>query len=92
MPAPEPPEAADIPTVVLYGKPGCCLCDEARAEIETARAEIDFALRHVDVSLDPELQRLYGERIPVVEVGGEEAFEFHVDAAALRDAVARVGA
>ena len=70
-------------TVTLYGKPGCCLCDDARAVIaEVARART-FALREVDVSVDPVLHRRYGERIPVVEVDGEEAFEAAVDARGL---------
>jgi len=78
--------------VTLYGKPGCCLCDEARAEIDAVRAERDFELREVDVSVDPALNRDYGERIPVVEVDGEEAFELRVTAAELLRAVDRVGA
>ena len=76
--------------VRIYGKPGCHLCDEARAVIEAVRAERPFALEEVDVSLDPRLLREYGERIPVVEVDGEEAFEHRVDAAALRERVDRV--
>ena len=76
--------------VVLYGKAGCCLCDEAKAEIERARARRQFDLREVDVSLDPVLNRAYGERIPVVEVGGVEAFEYHVQAEALLEALGTV--
>ena len=66
--------------VTLYGKPGCCLCDEAKAEIAAVRSERPFELREVDVSLDPGLNRDYGERIPVVEVDGVDAFELHVSA------------
>jgi hypothetical protein len=80
------------PTIVLYGKPGCHLCDEARAAVETVRARRDFELREVDVTLDPALHRRYGERIPVVEVAGEELFELHVDPAALEEALDRVTA
>jgi hypothetical protein len=65
--------------VVLYGKAGCHLCEEARAEIDAVRAQRPFELTEVDVSLDPVLHARYGERIPVVVVEGEEAFEFHVD-------------
>ena len=65
--------------VVLYGKAGCHLCDEARAQIEAVRARRGFELTEIDVSLDPVLHARYGERIPVVVVGGAEAFEFHVD-------------
>jgi glutaredoxin len=76
--------------VTLYGKPGCCLCDEAKAEIAAALAEADFDLREVDVSLDPGLNREYGERIPVVDIDGGEAFELHVNAAELLRALDRV--
>ena len=78
--------------VVLYGKAGCCLCDEARAAVEQVRARHSFELREVDVSLDPVMHRRYGERIPVLEVDGEEAFELHVDPADLGRLLGRVGA
>jgi hypothetical protein len=78
------------PRLTLYGKPGCCLCDEARAEIEELRARVRFELEEVDVSQDPVLQRRYGERIPVVAVDGTDELELHVDAAALERLLARV--
>ncbi len=71
--------------VTLYGKPGCCLCDEAKDAIKAARLDRDFELHEVDISLDPALHREYGERIPVVEIDGEEAFELTLDPGALRD-------
>ena len=71
--------------VTLYGKAGCCLCDEAKAAIAGVRADRAFDLEEVDVSLDPVLNRRYGERIPVVAVAGEELFEYHVDPEELRD-------
>jgi glutaredoxin len=76
--------------VTLYGKPGCHLCDDARAVVERVRADHPFELREVDVSLDPGLFRAYGERIPVLELDGEELFEFFVDEADLRRRVDRV--
>jgi glutaredoxin len=79
-----------VPQVPLYGKPGCHLCDDARAVVERVRATHPFELREVDVSLDPELDRAYGERIPVLEVDGEELFEFFVDAAELGRRIDRV--
>ena len=69
--------------VVLYGKPGCHLCDEARATVAAVRTRIPFELEEVDVSTDPGLQRSHGERIPVLELDGQELFEFHVDAGEL---------
>jgi glutaredoxin len=72
-----------VTEVVLYGKAGCHLCEDARAVVDEVRARRPFDLVEVDVSLDPVLNARYGERIPVVVVAGEEAFEYFVDAAEL---------
>ena len=66
--------------VVLYGKAGCHLCDEARDVVAAVREHQPFELEEVDVSTDPELHDRYGERIPVLSLDGDELFEFHVDA------------
>jgi Glutaredoxin-like domain (DUF836) len=76
--------------VVLYGKAGCCLCDDARAVIAEVRERRPFELREVDVSLDPVLHARYGERIPVILVDGVEAFELGVSASELERAVGTV--
>ncbi len=76
--------------VTLYGKPGCHLCDEAREVVRSLRLDREFDLIEVDVTLDPGLNRQYGERIPVVAVDGEDAFEFFVDRQALQDRLDRV--
>ena len=70
--------------VTLYGKAGCHLCDDAREALRSVRLDRDFELEEVDVSLDPVLHARYGERIPVLAIDGEEAFELFVDPAALR--------
>jgi hypothetical protein len=69
--------------IVLYGKAGCCLCDEARQAVAEVRARRPFELTEVDVSLDPVLHARYGERIPVVEVDGVDVLELHVSASEL---------
>jgi glutaredoxin len=71
------------PTLTLYSRPGCHLCDEARAALERVRARATFALHEVNIETDEELHRRYLERIPVVALGDEELFEFFVDEAAL---------
>ena len=70
--------------VTLYGRPGCHLCDEARAALLRVRADVPFELREIDIDGDDELFKRYLERIPVVALNGEELFEFEVDEAALR--------
>jgi glutathione S-transferase len=70
-------------TVVLYGRPGCHLCDEARVVLERLRAEVPFELLEVDITGDDALHARYLERIPVVALDGRELFDYHVDEAAL---------
>jgi glutaredoxin len=79
-----------VTRVTLYGKPGCHLCDEARAVVAAVRRERPFELREVDVTLDPSLHRRYGERIPVLELDDEEAFEYVVEPEELRRRLDRV--
>jgi glutaredoxin len=79
-----------VTVVTLYGKPGCHLCEDARATVVAVRAEVNFELREVDVASDPRLHAKYGDRIPVVAVDGEELAEHFVEPDALRRAVDRV--
>ena len=73
--------------VVLYSRAGCHLCDVAREVLLGERATVAFDLVEVDDVGDDDLERGYGIRIPVVEIDGEERFEYEVDAAELRSIV-----
>jgi glutaredoxin len=79
-----------VTLVTLYGKPGCHLCAEARAVVTSLQGERPFELREVDITSDPRLNNRFRERIPVVEVDGEEAFEYVVEPEELRRRLDRV--
>ena len=79
-------------TLTLYGKPGCHLCDDARAAVERVTARRDVPLEQVDISRDPVLYKRYGERIQVLEMDGETVFEFFVDEVVLEQRLDRVDA
>jgi redox-sensing transcriptional repressor len=79
-----------VTELVLYGREGCCLCDEAREVLERVRAEHPFELLERDIEDDDRLLRAYLERIPVVTLDGEELFELSVDESVLRARLARV--
>jgi hypothetical protein len=76
-----------VRTVLLYSRPGCGLCDEARAVIRAERARTAFMFEEVDISGDDQLEREYGLRIPVVLLDGEESFEVTVEPIAFAEAV-----
>ena len=74
--------------VLLYSRPGCGLCDEAREVLLAERERTPFSFEEADISGRDDLELEYGIRIPVVLVDGEEAFEIAVDRAAFSRAVA----
>ena len=74
--------------LTLYGKPGCHLCEEARAVVDEVRTRHPFDLEEVDITRDPTLEATYRERIPVVAIDGEEALELVIEATELERCLA----
>ncbi|MGH2983604.1 MAG: glutaredoxin family protein [Solirubrobacterales bacterium] len=73
------------PRLVLYARPDCHLCDQARAQLEALRAEgLPFELEEVDIDSDDRLLARYLERIPVVTLDGEVVSELGLDPKGLR--------
>lgn len=75
--------------VRLLSKPGCHLCDDARAVIARVCADAGTSYDEVDITTDPDLMRSYGEQIPVTFVDGEQHDFWRVDETRLRAALAR---
>jgi Glutaredoxin-like domain (DUF836) len=67
--------SAPLPDLILYGRPDCGLCDEARTLLEAlledrrARNLPTPRLVERDIDTDPAWQRAYFATIPVVELG-----------------------
>lgn len=87
--------ATPLPDLILYGRPGCGLCDETR---ELLRALLDQrataglptpTLRELDIKADPALERELFATIPVVELG-DRRIELATSAARLRRLLADV--
>ena len=73
--------------VTLYSRPGCHLCDDARAVIERVCADLGEEYVEVSIDDDPELQSRFGEEIPVTFVDGRQHDFWRVDEARLRAAL-----
>ena len=69
------------PHVIVYSRPGCHLCDEAKHAIESAGCEDQFTFAEINIESDPELLNKYQYDIPVVTIDGAEAFRYWVNAA-----------
>ncbi len=78
------------PAVVLYGREGCCLCDDARELLLRVREKHEFTFEERDIEQDDTLLAAYLERIPVVTIDGIEAFELLIDEAELERALSGV--
>ena len=67
--------------VTIYTRPGCHLCDEAKAGIMRAGLTGEFIVEEINIDEDPSLSERYGSDIPVVFINGIKAFKHKVDAA-----------
>ena len=81
-------------TVTLIAKPGCHLCDNARAVVDRVLGDLDrdgVDVRMVERNIleEPELAARYAEDIPVVLVDERVHGRWHIDAAALREDLLR---
>lgn len=65
--------------VVLYSKPGCCLCEEVKAQIRKLARDHHFEWRELNILEDPDLRDRFAEKVPVVFINGQQAFEYTLD-------------
>jgi glutaredoxin len=72
-------EVSAKPHVIIYSRPGCHLCDEAKAAIQNAGCSDKFTLEEVNIESDEELLKKYKYDIPVVTIDGVEAFRHRVN-------------
>ena len=73
--------------VTLYSRPGCHLCEQARAVVEQVCAELGEGYVEVSIDDDPALRDRFGEEIPVTFVDGRQHDFWRVDADRLRAAL-----
>ena len=75
--------------VVIYSRPGCHLCEEAKAVMASALCDEDYTLQEVNIESDPNLLERYRNDIPVITVNGVEAFKHRLTAQEFRDSILR---
>ena len=78
------------PIVTVYSRPGCHLCEEAKAEIESAGCDGEFTLEEVNIDDDTILLERYQYDIPVVFINGVKAFKHRVDPGAFKRKIRRL--
>jgi glutaredoxin len=75
------------PRITLIGKPGCHLCDDARAVVARVAEELGVGWTELDITRDESLAEQYWEQIPVTLVDGRRHDYWRVDEARLRAAL-----
>jgi hypothetical protein len=75
------------PRILLLGKPGCHLCDDARAVIVRVAGELGVTWTERDITASEEDMRRFGEQIPVTFVDGVQHDFWRVDEHRLRAAL-----
>jgi glutaredoxin len=76
--------AAGPREVTLYTRPGCHLCEEAKAAIAPLLREFVAVLREVNIDKDEILEERYGLDIPVIFVGARKVAKHRVDVTQFR--------
>ena len=76
--------------VLLYTRPGCHLCEEAKAQMSAAACADEYILEEVNIADDPALTELYGWEIPVVKINGIKAFKYRLTAAEFKSKLRRL--
>ena len=65
--------------VTVYSRHGCHLCEDAVNTLETMREELAFEIEIIYIDGNPELEKLYGNEVPVIHINGEHHDFYKVD-------------
>lgn len=71
--------SAAAPELVLYGRPGCHLCEAMEQELRPHLERLGLMLRRIDISGEVELEARYGWDVPVLACGTEEVCRHFFD-------------
>ncbi|MEY4020038.1 MAG: hypothetical protein RL484_190 [Actinomycetota bacterium] len=65
--------------VTVYSRHGCHLCEDAVKTLESMREELAFEIEIIYIDGNPELEKLYGNEVPVIHINGEHHDFYKVD-------------
>jgi hypothetical protein len=82
------PGPGPAPVITLLSRPGCHLCDDARAVIASVAAELGITWHERDITGSESDLRAYGDMIPVTLIDGVQHDFWRVSEPRLRAALA----
>ena len=65
--------------ITIYSRAGCHLCEDALKILQSMQSELDFDLEEILIDGSEELEKLYGEKIPVTQIDGQHHDFWRVD-------------
>ena len=65
--------------VTVFSRRGCHLCEDAVKTLEGMREELAFEIEIIYIDGDAELEKLYGNEVPVIHINGEHHDFYRVD-------------
>ncbi len=66
-------------TVTVFTRHGCHLCQVAIELLETMQPDLDFRIEKIYIDNNENLEKLYGEQVPVIHIDGEHHDYWRVD-------------
>lgn len=76
--------------VIVYSRPGCHLCDEAKAVINGAGCTDLFTIEEINIENDSTLLERYRYDIPVIAINGVESFMHRLNADEFKKALSKL--
>jgi glutaredoxin len=74
-------------SVVIYSRRGCHLCEAAEKLVKDIQNDHEFELEIIYIDGDADLEKEYGEEVPVTLINGKRHDYFRVDRARFIEAV-----
>jgi len=65
--------------ITVFTRHGCHLCDVALEVLEGMSDELNFEIEKIYIDANAELEKLYGEQVPVIHIDGVHHDFFRVD-------------
>ena len=75
--------------VSIYSRSNCHLCEVALGVLEQMRNELDFQITKILIDGNAELEKKYGEQVPVILINNEPHDFFRVDPERFRLALSK---
>ncbi len=81
---------ADPVRLTVYSRNYCHLCDEMIAGLRALQAGFHFEFDIVDVDSRPELERRYGDKVPLLARGDTEICHYRLEPAVISEYLAKI--